>query len=440
MRTVLKDTALFFILAVFNQIFTGWFTIFSYLGSYIKFQNPEMMINNFYTCMIYLTLGTVLGNATVPFLFRNCSIKWAFLGTGFCSMLNHVGYLFCTNVPILYLNAVVSGILTQVFQLGSLAYFKAKYGDECVKYFGIISCGYPIGTMLVILLLKWMVNPENEQMDFNDFGEPIFSQKVSENIVNFMWVFGSGMMFVGTLLFFMLEPIEPRSNSIKPNKVELDDFLVNENRGEITERKSNRKLLNLNAFDQLFSFKFQFVFVCNILKTLSLEYVTDNYHYMAGFIVRNDSWTMNAFLFSTIFNLSSRFFSGFIWKKFGIYNCFILGFCFEIFNSFIYLIFGVHSPAVYTAMILYVRFFYSLNYLWCNMTMFTIYNIEEALQMAKFFDLYLLAVILIDNLFNDFFVWNHVFTNIFIAFLALDVAGLLFFLLNREKFLKQIFD
>ena len=446
MRSDLKDIILFFTLAMFNQTYQSWFMIFSYIASYIKMKNPSMTFNHFFSCAIFLTAGTIIGNMILPYLFNRFQIRHIYLVGSIAYLINLLLFLVCTRPYLLYANATAAGVLNQVFQLGSLAYFKYKYKDDCVKYFGVISVGYPVGLMIVSLMINFLVNPQNQSMNYLKFGEPAFYPSVSKNIVLFLWIQGLSMLAIGIFFFFKLEDIN-MIDPTQPSKItEMEDYFIDnkvkdiiDNKvKEIVNQKSGAILTSFHPTNELLSFRFQFIFVCNILKFMSLQYIADNYHYMASFIIHDDSFTINIYIISTVSAVSARFFSGFIWSKFGMDKCYTFAFLASILSNILYISFGLTSAAGFGGLIFYVRIIYGLNYLWANMALFTVYQIEEALIMAKYFDIYLLIVVVLDNLLNQIFVNVPNFYGIFFAFLVIESIGFGVYLQFRKKFMLSI--
>ena len=179
-------------------------------------------------------------------------------------------------------------------------------------------------------------------------------------------------------------------------------------------------------------------FFFNASKQLSIQYFVDNFHYMAAFIVFDDDFATNIHMISVVAAIGGRVSSGYIFSKFGVDGCYILGFISAIFNSFLFLIFGLQSRVGFTFMTFYSRFFYASLILWGNMVLFSVYKTEESLKIAKFYDLYVVFAVVLDVIFNNIFVSNHHFYILFVAFMTLEVLGMLLYFTKRSEFLNII--
>lgn len=139
------------------------------------------------------------------------------------------------------------------------------------------------------------------------------------------------------------------------------------------------------------------------------------------------------FMLATSINLVTRFSSGFLWKRYGLKKCYEFCFYGAVIIDIVYLTWAANSRVGFCMMIFFVRGLYGLNTLFNNMTLFTVYSIDKALLLSKYYDLNLIIVVLIGNVLNKFFVSFEDFRMIFVGFLILELSGSVAFRLNKQK-------
>lgn len=225
MREEYRDTLLFFLVAMFNQFYQAFVIIYPYIGSYLVMKAPHLKLNDMYTCVIFMVFGTIIGNTILPQIVDKVQIRVIFLVTALCYCVSTLMFLACNDRFKLWTNAVVAGMINQVFHLGTLTYLRLKYHQECTKYFGIFSCGYPVGIAVIIGVTQTLVNPDNRQMEFTEWGDTTFDPEVSLNAVRLIWLMAGSMALMGGIVYALISDITPE-DIIKES--EYQQSLLNE--------------------------------------------------------------------------------------------------------------------------------------------------------------------------------------------------------------------
>lgn len=188
MREELKDTLLFGCISTFNGLFINWFILFPYLGSYLKCKHPNLMISHFFIGFLFIYLGFIIGAKIVSLFVPQYGIQKLYYITGVCYFFIYIIFLQATCAFHIFVITFFSGILVYAIQLANFTYFKIKYPVDYNHYFGFISIGQVFTSIFALFLMRLVVNPNNEPMDYMQLGEAIFPPSVSSNLPRYIWI------------------------------------------------------------------------------------------------------------------------------------------------------------------------------------------------------------------------------------------------------------
>ena len=486
-----KDAIFFFTIAFFNRIYMSWVVIYPYLGSYIKHFNPHIRLANFFTANIFFYVGIILGNILLPRAFERVGIRRSFQLGSLLYLASSFLFPYCTNVVFLFANTCASGLLYQLYQLGSLAYFRSRHPEDFIRYMGPFSLGYSVGSIVFVWMLSRYVNPDNRGMEQEINGEKVFELSACARIAD-VFTYG-GVVFCAMILgisFMLKTEIGMRrkkpTNKIEENRQNADKtnndgklgeellklppankindpfvpkhFLQADNEAAPLKKKdqddsddelrdaeaeimirslSKSGLLaamrrtevmpEFNWQDEIRSFRFIFLFGMTVARFLSNQYVGDNFHFMGQKILKDDALSASVYAVSTLANVVGRLISGFCWQTFGMKNCYVVVLKAAVTLDLLYIFFGTTNAVVFSLLIFGVRLMSAFNSLFSSMTLFCVYDETGALKMAKFYELNSLVTVALDNVMNTLLVWGDDFRPIFVGFLLLDGTALYLF-------------
>lgn len=444
MRKVVEDTILIFALHLFNQIENSWVIFYPYLGSYLIAQNNSMKMDDLYLAMFFLSIGVIVGDTLIPFLFNSVPTRFMFLGAAFAFALTTLFFLRCISTPLLFLNTLLAGATCQVFFMGTLTYLQLKYQADGSKSFGIASCGNPIGLALLILFIEVAVNPQNGGMDYQGFGDYTFDPDVIAKTPRIFQMMSFGMIVIGILVAWKLDNITPAEvaasevGAKSSRIVDMEKYSVDPATNQLVETLTGRPYLETPILQLVTQFKFVFLFAVNVIHYLSVCYVADNYHYIAGFVVRDDTWSINVYFVSTLASLFGRFTSGFFWNQLGIDKIYLLAGVGGILTALMYFLWGSTNAMAFSLLIFWVRYFSAATYLWVNNALFVVYRVTDAMRLVKFYDLYFMALYFLNNVLHRLLTGDHNFRPIFAVFLFIETGGLVLYLAFRQRFLAEL--
>lgn len=428
MSETTKDVLLFILLGNFNGFFITWFILYPYYGSYIKCENPDLEINHMACGYTIMYMGIITGSRIMPQILGKLGLQRMFYIFAGVYFINLVLFVYTFSFYLILINIYFSGMLFQIYQLGSFTYFRIKYPVEFATFFGLISLGHSTTSLFTIILLQIIVNPQNESMDYKIYGEPIFPPTVSSNVPRFLWV-QAFISSIGIIVvsYFIDPEIGKHVKGIEASPADntaLDEELISDE--AVTEKTFDWK-------KEVTSAKFVFIFLATISRYCSSEFIASNYHYIGNIILKNDSLSATVYALATVSNIAARVTSGFFWQKFGLIKSYIFCYLMSILLDLTFLFWANDSFAGFFFMTNLVRFTMGYNYLFSSMTLFSIYDLQTALKLAPFFDCNTLVRSLLSFSFQFVMLHGLDFRPVFFAFLAFEMTCLLVFWRNLNK-------
>lgn len=427
MRESSKDLMTFILLGNFNNLFITWFLLYPYLGSYLKLQNQNLRFNQFYFGFIFMYLGIVIGSRVMPKVMPRLGMRKMFIIISIEYFFNYVAMLFVQYPVLIFANAMLAGFNYQLIQLASLTYFKIKYPLDYNKYFGLISLGIASAIIFAQILLKLIINPNNEQMDLLDLGEPMFPPSVSMNVPKYILLQATLTM---TSILFISFRIDPEiGKKIEAHETEMQNTLKEDLLKEtkiVAEKPFNWK-------EQIGTEKFIFLFLVTVTRSCSTEYLATNYHYIGNVLLKNDSLSSSFFAVATITNIAARVTSGYFWERMGFIKCMIFAYTMAISLDLMFIFWAENSVVGFFFITQIVRFTNVYNVLFGPMACFALYELKTALYISQFFEFNNICKQVICNLFQWALLGDSKFGRVFAGFCIMEVIFLGLFLYRKDK-------
>ena len=430
MRDSIKDVLIFGTLTTFSCYFVTWLIFFPYFGSLMKLKNENITMDQLIFAYFFMFIGMIVGAQFFAMMMPKYGVKRmvlivAFLQSGLYIYTMFIQYFFM--IIILGLLIGCGHILTI---LSFQTYMKIKYPQFYGVYFGFVTMGYSISSFIQIAMIQLIINPENEPMDYVEFGEPIFSPNVSKNVSTYLIVQAISSFIIIVFLQSFLNweigvDIPEVEEKVRVSNTLQEPLLTSESDPATVSTFSYRRLLLAPQFAMI-------IFPA-ITRWTSDEYYAINVVYIGNLYFKNASATMFVFFVSTIPNFLARTITGYSFKKMGLFNSFVLFYVLGVFSDFIFVNYATTSFSVYVFLTLFHRFTLPFNWQYCTLSLFETYDLKTAVRLSPFFESHHVLRSLTMNGVSYFFKGNQDFVNVFRMFFYFDLVCLCIFIYLHRR-------
>lgn len=427
MHEATKDVLYFIFLGNFTGFFLTWFIFYPYYGSYIKCENPDLEINHLAGGYIVMYIGIITGSRIMPQILNKMGFQRMFYMFAGFYFINVALFVYTFSFFWILINLYFSGILFQIYILGSSTYFRIKYPEKFAQFFGLVSLGQAACILFVIFLLQLIVNPQNDSMDYIFNGDTIFPPTVSINVPTYLWL----QAYMSSIAIVVISSfIDPQIGK------HFDSTIKPPSYGELDEQLFSNESVVEKEFDwkkEITSRKFLFIFIATVTRYCSNEFLISNYHYIGNIILKSDSLSATVFAIASVSNIIARISSGFFWQKFGLIKSYYFCYFCSILLDCTYLFWAYDSFIGFFFIANLVRFTMVYNYLFTSVTLFTVYDIKTALKLAPFYDFNNLVRSSLSFSFQFVFLHGLDFRPVFWGFLVFESICLFAFSRNLNE-------
>lgn len=209
-----KDLFLLCINNIGISVIHVWTVLYPYYSSYLHALDPSITASKIFATLICYYIGSLVGNILNPYFLQVI---------GYRNMMIYGGVL---NLYWAYITSTQTSIFQILLGRGLMGYIKAvvwdsnnlflseKYANEGgVINIRIVHIFRYFFSSVVILVSQKYINPWGENAYSTPEGEKVFSSRVNQNFIEFIWILG--MMNLVTIIIpvlFMEIPIRLQSN------------------------------------------------------------------------------------------------------------------------------------------------------------------------------------------------------------------------------------
>lgn len=477
-KAEIKDTIIFFMITSAIMNFHIWSIIIPYYYSYVKHTNMSITIKDIFSALFFAYVGSFVSTIIFPSVLYLFGLKNSLILGVLIYVLNNTMMHTFTNYWMIALNVGLIGFCFRYFTTATILYFSAKYPAVASKCYGIAYCGFILSSFVWSNLLSFYINPDNEQMrdhtNVNGFEEIFFEEKIAvrfKNILNIqsiyslLTVFGSCLLFenpekyksnVGRLFGCgpggRISVIEDIKNTTQHVNESVSYIMVKENEKAILDhsRRTNRsiekslfrdnesfvgegviskpqEIAHSNAdavYKEFATPKFWLIFSTSVFRISSMVYFLTNCKIFGYTIVGNDHLITTAYSTSSFLSIVATASTAFLNEKIGLVNCYRLSLIISVLNDVICISLIKDHPYLFLFLVFFSRIHTNFNFQLSNVSLFTCYDLDVALNVQKLFDLHTLLANIIMILVNQFLYVNGEFTYAFIFYFVVDGLAL----------------
>lgn len=242
---------------------------------------------------------------------------------------------------------------------------------------------------------------------------------------------------------------EPKSiQNFANNNEELETYEIPENK-EVTQPKEKAddesdyilqyrdSNVEKSVREELLSLTFWVIFFVSIMRNSQNAFIVDNFKIQGMGILNNDNLVNQAYAISGLLALIARSFTGELWEKYGLLDCYTIAMMSSFFLDFVYLMFIEKMPNFFLFTIVFARCVMNFNNIMNYLTLYTVYSSNMALKLAVVYDLHYFVAIIVTIGCNYLLVDGLNFKPAYGFYLAFDIICLiLLFTIVRPAMLK----
>ena len=481
LKPELRDLLIFFIIALTSINLNIWSIVIPYYYSYAKHYNPSITIKTVFNAIICIYVGSNLSTIVFPTILFFLGLKGALLFGALVSAFNNVSiYLFTNTIWICICSSLV-GFCYRHFTTVTILYFTEKYAESASKLYSIATSGFIITGFFWANIMTFYINPNNEDMTevsyYNGYEERYFPFEVAsrlQGIMNIQTVFGLSVVFVMSMFFENPEKysshIQILSRWLQGDKTEIsrsirrlseglsestiifhtsrgdsrdNSMLTNVLESNLADRtmtlgyetplnlsystnvdKEHQKPAPQQALEELKTSKFWLLFYAGIFRLSLTCYYIDNCKILGYYIIRDDQLITQVFSALSFLAMIGAALAGNIVRHYGLYNCHIWSIVCNMFVEFISFTVLTRYPYLFLVLLGLTRVHFNFNLQLSNITLFTCYDVDVALQLAKFYDFHGLLANIVMVVINQWFYVDGIITYVFLAYFLLDGIAL----------------
>ena len=432
MKTELvKDLTLTCIIMITDLIYSPLPIFLPYLYSYLKNVEEKITYSWCYSVLIFLYLGSFLGNIVLPNCFIIFGIKKTFIIGGLIYFLNSTFFVIYPNSYTLLIYGIIGGVSFNFKTLPTNYYLCAKYKDG-VKYLPYCYIGQSIGVFVWSYFMMKIINPLNKNMDavtfVNGFEENFFESDVAKNcgyfiffngIISLIVIWGcsifleephylKGDFFLWVNYYFKNNEEAKKEFERRFERMNLSRTIASINSDEnndsfsmsMMSKTSGMEFLELNKKElkneklkreiskEIWSSKFIGFIIITTIKNTPTAIMIDCYKIIAQKIIKNDKLTSIIYCIVTFADIFGRFFVPFCWKKFGFYQTYLGNFLADFFFEILFILYGSYNMFGFITCIMLAGLIWAFAYLLGHTTIFGLYRPIKAVGLSKAFDAY----------------------------------------------------
>ena len=489
MKPDVKDTIIFFVIALTNINFNIWGLIIPYYYSHARYYNPDMTMKTVFNAIIFSYLGFNISTFVFPTLLFVLGLKGMLIFGALVSAFNNVSlFMFSSTFWICTCTAMV-GFVYKHFTTVIILYFTTKYPEKSSKLYGIATSGFIVTGFFWANFLTFYINPGNDDMtntsSSTGYKEKYFPIEIAsrlEGIMIIQTLFILGTVFVMSSLFD--NPENYKSNIyalirwLKGEKVDLNGSFqkLSELLSESTlklyksglESKDNIRITNTFesglidqtdlspdnkpddlkslsqseeefkkttyqlAINELRTSKFWLLFYASIFRLSVVFYYMDNAKIIGYDLVRNDQLITQVYSVSSFLAMTSSAMSGYIVDKLGLFNCYVMSIGCNLFIEAITFTIIRFYPYLYLPLLALSRTAGNFGLQLSNITLFNYYDPDVALQLVKVYEFHSFIANLVMVIINQWLYVDGNFTYAFLCYFVLDGIAMLVILFKLK--------
>ena len=470
-----KDMITFFTITLSAALYNTYGVFLPYYFSYVKHFNPEITVKDMISLILLHPAGFVLCSFVLPTLLAIFGFKNT-LRLGFVLNSLNIVTMFCFSsfFAVIICNIMIGFYYKFITTMNSL-YFTDKYKQLGGRYFGVANAGTVVTSFLWANIFAYYVNPDNEGMNEiytkGDYFERYFRFEVASRFKGILIIHIAVTFGLSLILTFFFENLENYPSnfglikkaftgdlSVIKKKTDETNNSLNQSYSIIkstsNESSMSRELLeHINAKPDLEdtrtiqektwiairSLRFMLLFVTSIFRNANCLYVSDYSKVLGSIIVDNDILVTKIYSLGGIVSVLGMTGMAFLVETLGLANTYILSLGFGFILDILFMFVLRTHPHLFLVVLLVTRVFLNGNLQLTNITLFSIYPTDVALQLLKLFDNSLLIGMCFTLFVNYLLYKNEVFFYVFAVLAVFDGISLLisiFFLkpiLSKEE-------
>lgn len=477
LRPEIKDMAVFFFVTFSVANLNIWGVYLPYYHSYAKHFNPDLTVNDVFACAICLYLGIMICSWTFPTLLAILGLKKTLLLGGLIYSLNTIAMHTFTSFPMIIINVTLIGFCYRYVTTINVLYFTEKYPEKASRYYGIANTGMIVTGLFWANFYTYYVNPENQvptELYVNgDYHEYYFSYDIA---VRFKGVFNihaiTNFLLVVVISFLFEEPEKYKGNFIEfmawfrgqDNKLgesirETDmSISLSQSMNVINTYKDSNlnismdSMASYSAYSEILmagddkevedgadslgervsrefrSPKLWLLLYASIFRMSLCCYFIDSTKLFGLILIGDDKLVTQVYSLSSFVAMAGSALTAFIVERFSLSNAYLGILAVSVFLDFCGMFVIKEYPYLFLLVIPTVRTMFNINMQLSNITLYSEYSSDVALQLNKIFDSHvLIANVLLVFLNSTFYIPGYFFT-VFLVYIIFD--GLLLLCLS----------